>query len=119
MTLATITEQLTTLGFSGFKSSLEKQMERTEYHKLTFEERLYQLLEAEINERTNRKIKRLLTQAKFKDRQASIDEIEFSLKRGLDRSVILSLSSGQFIQKHQNILVTGPAGVGNVKCFDM
>ena len=112
MTLSTVIQQLDTLGFSGFKTALQRQSEDTNYTQLTFEERLYQLLEAEQNERRNKKIKRLLSQAKLKDRQASLDNIEYSAKRGLERSVILSLASGEYITKRQNILITGATGVG-------
>jgi DNA replication protein DnaC len=112
MTTATITTQLDTLGFSGFKTALIRQSEDTNYIQLTFEERLYQLLEAEINERTNKKIKRLLTQAKLKDKQATLEELEYLPKRSLKRSVILSLASCEYITKGQNILITGATGVG-------
>ena len=112
MTLSTLTQQLDTLGFSGFKTALQRQSEDTNYAQLSFEERLYGLLEAEISERKNKKIKRLLTQAKLKERQASLDMVEYSAKRGLERSHILSLASGEYIDKHQNILITGPTGVG-------
>jgi len=112
MTLSTLTQQLDTLGFTGFKIALQRQSEDANYTQLTFEERLYQLLEAEQSERTNKKIKRLLSQAKFKDRQASLDAIEYSNKRGIERSQILSLASGEYIGKGQNILITGATGVG-------
>ena len=112
MTLSTLTQQLDTLGFNGFKAALQRQSEDANYAQLPFEERLYQLLEAEQSERRDRKIKRLLSQAKLKDKQASLDMVEYSAKRGLDRSVILSLASGEYISKGQNILITGATGVG-------
>ena len=112
MTLSTLTQQLDTLGCSGFKTALQRQSEDANYTQLTFEERLYQLLEAEQSERSNKKIKRLLSQAKFKDRQASLDAIEYGSKRGIERSQILSLASGEYIGKGQNILITGATGVG-------
>jgi len=112
MTLSTLIQQLDILRFNGFKSALQRQSEDVNYTSLGFEERLYQLLEAEINERQNKKIKRLLSLAKLKDKQASLDKIEYLSKRGLDRSVILSLSTCEYISKKQNILITGAAGVG-------
>jgi len=112
MTLSTLTQQLDTLGFSGFKAALLRQSEDANYAQLPFEERLYQLLEAEQSERTNKKIKRLLSQAKLKDRQASLEKVEYAAKRGLERSYILSLASGEYIAKGQNILITGATGVG-------
>ena len=112
MTLSTLIQQLDTLGCSGFKAALQRQSEDANYTQLTFEERLYQLLEAEQSERSNKKIKRLLSQAKFKDRQASLEAIEYGSKRGIERSQILSLASGEYITKGQNILITGATGVG-------
>jgi DNA replication protein DnaC len=112
MTLATLTQQLDILGFSGFKSALQRQSEDTSFSQLSFEERLYGLLEAEKSERRDKKIKRLISQAKLKDKQAALDMIEYSAKRGLDRSYILSLASGEYIKKRQNILITGATGVG-------
>jgi len=112
MTLSTLTDRLDALGFGGFKAALIRQSEDANYAQLPFEERLYQLLEAEANERNNRKIKRLLSQAKLKDKQASLDRIEYSAKRGLERSQILSLASGEYLAKRQNVLITGATGVG-------
>ena len=112
MTLSTLIQQLDTLGFSGFRTALQRQSEDANYTQFPFEERLYQLLEAEQSERRDKKIKRLLSQAKLKDRQASLDAVEYSAKRGLERSQILSLASGEYISKGQNILITGATGVG-------
>lgn len=112
MTLSTLTQQLDTLGLTGFKTALQRQSNDTNYTQLSFEQRLYQLLESEMNERTNRKIKRLLAQADFKDKQASLDRLEYTAKRGVERSQILSLVSGEYIAKGHNILITGATGVG-------
>jgi len=112
MTIATLSVQLDQLGFTGFKTALLRQSDDANYAQLPFEERLYQLLESEQNERSDKKIKRLLSQAKLKDIQATLEELEYSAKRGLDRSVILSLASCEYITKGQNILITGATGVG-------
>jgi DNA replication protein DnaC len=112
MTTATLNIQLDTLGFTGFKTALTRQSEDANYARLPFEERLHQLLEAEQSERADRKTKRLLSQAKLKDIQATLEELEYSAKRELDRSVILSLASCEYIRKGQNILITGATGVG-------
>ena len=112
MTTATINTRLDDLGLSGFKVALLRQSEDANYTQLTFEERLYQLLEAESVERNNRRIKRLTSQAKLKDTQASLDQLEYSSKRGVERSVVLSLANCEYIAKGQNVLITGPTGVG-------
>lgn len=112
ITLSTLIEQTATLNLSGFKHSLLQQSENTEYQSLSFEERLFHLFEAEINQRQNKRIKRMLSLAHFKDKNASLSQLEYSNHRGLDKSLILSLSNGDFISKNQNILITGPTGVG-------
>jgi len=85
MTLSTLIQQLDTLGFGGFKAALQRQSEDTNYIQLPFEERLYQLLEAEQSERRDKKIKRLLSQAKLKERQAHL--IQWSILPKEDWSV--------------------------------
>lgn len=112
ITLSTLIEQTTMLSLSGFKQSLELQSADTSYHSLSFEERLYHLFEAEINQRHDKRIKRMLSLAKLKDSSASLDQIQYHAKRELDKSVILSLANGEFINRSQNILLTGATGTG-------
>jgi DNA replication protein DnaC len=112
ITLSTLIEQTAQLSLSGFKESLLFQSEDTSYQSLSFEERLYHLFEAEINQRQDKRIKRMLTVAKLKDSSASLDQIEYLPKRKLDKSQILSLANCEFINKFQNILLTGATGTG-------
>ena len=112
ITLSTIIDQATTLNLSGLKYSLELQSEDANYSTLSFEERLYHLFEAEINQRSDKRIKRLLVNAKFKDKTASLEQIQYLAKRNLDKSVILSLANGEFINNNKNILITGATGTG-------
>lgn len=112
ITTSTLLEQTTTLSLSGFKQSLLLQSEDTKYHSLSFEERLFHLFEAEINQRQDKRIKRMLTMANLKDKTASLEQIQYLPKRKLDKSLILSLANGDFINKNQNILLTGATGTG-------
>lgn len=112
ITLSTLIEQTAQLSLSGFKESLLFQSEDTKYQSLSFEERLYHLFEAEINQRQDKRIKRMLTLAKLKDSSASLDQIQYLAKRKLDKSQILSLANCEFINKFQNILLTGATGTG-------
>ena len=112
MTLSTLIEQCNTLSLSGFKQSLLLQSEESSYSALSFEERLYHLFEAEINQRQDKRIKRMLTQARFKEKNASLEQLEYQASRGLNKSLILSLAQCTFINKNQNILITGATGVG-------
>jgi DNA replication protein DnaC len=115
LSINTILEQATTLNLTGFKESLLYQTNDANYVTLSFEERLYHLFEAEIIQRDNKRIKRVLQAATLKDKTASLDQIEYLPKRNLDKSVIMSLATGNFIKNNQNVLITGPSGVGYVK----
>jgi DNA replication protein DnaC len=112
ITLSTLIEQTQTLSLSGLKEALTFQSENTNYQTLSFEERLYHLFEAEINQRENRRIKRMLSMAKLKDATATLEQIEYNAKRNLDKSQLLSLANCTFITKAQNVLLTGATGTG-------
>lgn len=69
------------------------------------------LVDAEWDDRYNRRLDRLIKNAKFRYR-ASIDEIDFSLTRNLDKNMILRFSDCSFVKNKKNIIITGPTGVG-------
>ncbi len=85
----TILQQATALNLKGFKESFLLQTQDANYRTLSFEERLFHLFESEINQRDNKKIKRLLQAATLKDKTASLEQIEYLPKRNLDKSVII------------------------------
>lgn len=105
-------DQATALSLGGFKQSLLMQSEDPNYQSLSFEERLFHLFEAELNQREDKRIKRMLIAASFKDKTASLEQIQYLPNRKIDKSLILSLGSGDFITKNQNLLLTGATGTG-------
>jgi DNA replication protein DnaC len=78
---------------------------------LSFDERLGMLVDAEQLARDNRALRRRLTEAKLKFPQACLEDLDYS-GRKLDRAVIRQLASGRWVTEHQNVLMTGPTGVG-------
>jgi DNA replication protein DnaC len=109
---STLLNQAATLSLGGFKQSLLMQSEDTKYHSLSFEERLFHLFEAELNQREDKRIKRMLATAGFKDKTASLEQIQYLPNRKIDKSLVLSLANGDFITKNQNLLLTGATGTG-------
>ena len=61
--------------------------------------------------RDNVKLKRLLAQARLRQ-QGVLEDIDFRHPRGLDKQIVLEISRGHWLSEHQNVLITGPAGVG-------
>jgi DNA replication protein DnaC len=104
-------EKLRTLKLYGMLTALELQMSSSEYKDLTFEERLGLLVDREVLDRANRRLKSRLKSAKLRQ-QACMEDINYRHPRGLDKSLFLSLSTCQWIRDHHNILITGPTGVG-------
>jgi len=107
-----IHNQLTQLKLSGIKSALEHQNELpSTYQEMSFEERLSLLLDEELTQRENKRIARLLKQAHFR-LHAELEELDYRSGRGLEKSVIRNLASGQWLSRKQNILLTGATGCG-------
>lgn len=80
-------------------------------NKYTPDELLSHLVDAEWDDRYNRKLERLIRAARFRY-QASFEELDFTLNRGLDKNQLLRLSNCQWIESHKDIILTGPAGAG-------
>lgn len=105
-------QQLTQLKLAGFREALREQTEQPSlYQELGFEERLSLLLEHEHQGRAQRRIERLIRQARFR-LQANIEQLDYRPRRNLDKAQIRSLSQGQWLTHHQNLLITGATGCG-------
>ncbi len=104
--------QLRQLKLSGMANALLSQAEQPgTYESLSFDERLQLLTDSEAQERTHRKQQRLLKAAKFKI-AANARDIDYQQPRGLKQSVVASLLQCDWLNKSQNLLVTGPCGSG-------
>jgi len=104
--------QLNELKLTGMAAALEEQRGVPDVQSLTFEDRFALLLDRESTVREHRRRTRLLRQAKLRLPAATIEDLNFRAKRGLDRSVILSLAGCDWIHQHQVTLVTGATGTG-------
>lgn len=112
-TIDIIKELTEELSIKNFYIHLKEQQMQPEYSNLEFEKRIQLLLEAEIFERKNKRIKRLQSDAKIPDKSASIEGIDFSIaNRTLPKSLILELASVQFIENGNNVIFTGFTGTG-------
>ncbi len=104
--------QLRQLKLGGMARALQTQLEQIgAYEGLPFIERLSLLLEQENLSREQRKQERLIRQARFRLR-ASVQEIDYQHPRNITPSQIAQLAQGDWINRAQNLLVTGPCGSG-------
>ena len=104
-------DKLQTLRFFGMLSALEEQMKMPDIEKLSFEDRFGLLVDREMTDRQNRRLKTKLRKAKLRQ-NACIEDIDFRHQRGLDKSLIMQLASCQWIKEANNVLIIGPTGVG-------
>ena len=104
-------DKLERLRFSGMVRALRQQLIDPGIDQLEFMDRLGLLVDHEMSERENRKLTNRLRRAHLK-LQACIEDIDYRQGRGLSRSVMLQLASCDWITRHQNVLITGPTGVG-------
>jgi DNA replication protein DnaC len=105
-------EKLQTMHLNGMADAFRQQTQQTGLAELSFEERFGLLVDQEWIWRQNRALARRLVQAKFRYR-ASAEDIDFHLARGLDRSLMRSLTQDSaWVHQHQQIFLLGPTGVG-------
>jgi len=104
-------EKLTDMRLHGMATALQEQCSSSSYDELSFQERLGMLVDREMTERENRRLKSRLTKARLRQ-QASLEDIDYRHPRGLDRSIMRSLSTCSWVRDHLNVLVTGPTGAG-------
>jgi DNA replication protein DnaC len=106
-----IQEQLSRLRLHGMAQRLQELWQTKRNHQLSFSDGLELLLQAETDERDNRRFTRLRKNASFRY-QASIEEITCDAKRGLDKSLIAELSTSGYLGKGESVLITGSTGCG-------
>ena len=104
-------EKLRTLKLTGMLHALEEQMQMHDIEELSFEERLGLMADRESTTRENRRLKTRLRQAKLKE-NAAVEDIDYRIPRGIDKSLIASLQSCKYISEHLNCLICGPTGIG-------
>lgn len=104
-------EKLYSMKINGMADAFKEQLAQPDLNDLSFEERFALLVDRHWTWKEDRRMNRLLKNAKLKD-NACIEGIDFRTPRGLDKSVILRLTNGDWIKNAQNIIITGPTGVG-------
>lgn len=104
-------DKLQTLRLTGMLKALAEQMHMADITELSFEERLGLLVDREMTERQQRRLQTRLRHAKLR-LNACAHDIDYRAGRGLDKSLMRSLLSCQWIQARRNLVMTGPTGTG-------
>ena len=104
-------ERLITLGLTGMAKALEEQRRSPDLDALSFEERVGLLVDREAAERDT---KRLTARLKFAAlrQTACVEDVDLRTPRSIDRAVFARLVVGDWIDRNENLLVTGATGLG-------
>jgi len=104
-------EKLGKMRLQGFEKAYREITENAQQEKFTTDELIAHLVDAEFDDKYNKKLSRLIKQAKFKQ-QASLEQINYTHQRGLDKNYLLRLQNCDWIKKSRDLLITGSTGVG-------
>jgi len=104
-------EKLHAMKLHGIADAFRAQLETTEATQLSFEERFGLLVDQQWLWKENRALARRLRSAHLKE-PAVIEDVDYQHPRGLDRKLVRTLSSSDWVRQHQSILLLAPTGIG-------
>lgn len=103
-------EQMNQMKFYGMATAYQSVIQGKQ--SFTNDELVSMLIQAEWEDREARKIRRHLKAARFRY-HAAVEEITYDHPdRKLDKTIMTRLTDCSFIKRHENILITGPTGIG-------
>lgn len=106
-----IEQKLRQLRLAGMARGWQALGEARQIHELSFGEGLEILIQREDEERKDNRFNRMIKGARFRY-QASLEELSYESSRGLNKSMIASLATCQYIVKGESVLITGATGCG-------
>lgn len=89
----------------------QQSLSNNTYGQLSLDEVMATLIDAEWEDRQQRKIAGLIKRASFRQ-QAAATDIDYHPDRGLDKTMMGRLLSLNFARKAENLIITGPTGTG-------
>lgn len=102
---------LQSLHLRGAAASLETLLDRAQGEEMTFQTFLDALVGAEISDRSERKLKRNLAMAHFPVLKR-LEDFMFARVKGITKRAIDELAECSWIDRHENLLLFGPPGLG-------
>ncbi len=104
-------DQLHQLGLAGMARAFEELSASPRGAELDHAEWLGLLLDRELADRQDRRLKARLRYARLRH-QAAVEDVDYRTPRGLDRALFQKLATGGWIEARQNLIIEGPTGVG-------
>jgi DNA replication protein DnaC len=104
-------EKMKTMKLHGMVRAFRTSLEAGKADNWTADELVSMLIDSEWDERYNRKLNRNVKNARFRYK-AAVEQINFDTTRDLNKNYILRLADCEFIDKKENVLITGSTGIG-------
>lgn len=104
-------QKMKQMKFYGMTAAFRSVIAEERMATLTTDELVAMLIEAEWDDRNNRRIDRNLRNARFRYR-ANLQQTHFDINRNLDKNLFMRLAECSFIDKSENVLITGSTGIG-------
>jgi DNA replication protein DnaC len=108
---AQLTQQLRMLKLSGMLEHFDARVMEAANNDLSHAEFFSMLLTDELEERTNRKLSRLLRRAALGS-EKTIEGFDFHFNTSINQKLIKSFSTCRFVEKGESIFFLGPTGTG-------
>lgn len=97
--------------FFGMVRAFRTSIENGSMIQMTGDEMVSMLVDAEWDDRNNRRIERQMRNAKFRYK-ANIEQLHFDINRNLDKNQFMRMAECTFIGRKENLLITGSTGIG-------
>ena len=104
-------QKMNTMKLYGMHRAFKTGLDTGKTNELTTDQFISYLVDAEHDDRSDRRIKRLVKNARFRYK-ASLDRVQYDGARKLDKNYLMRLASCTYLDKGENILITGRTGVG-------
>ena len=104
-------DKMNTMKLFGMVRAFRTSLESGDAERSTSDELLSMLVDSEWDERYNRKLDRSVKNARFRYK-AAVEQINFDTDREINKNNVLRLADCAFIDKKENVLITGSTGIG-------
>jgi len=109
--MESIKSKLISLRLTGMAQQWQSLEELRQTDKLTLSDGIELLLQAEADKRNENRYQRLIKNASFRYR-AFVEEINVDPLRGIDKSLVVRLATGDYIKNGDTVIITGATGCG-------
>ncbi|MFV4926528.1 ATP-binding protein [Acinetobacter baumannii] len=107
-----VKDKLERLKLKGFLRTAEASLDQMLAQGKSFEDFLDFCLDAELNDRTNRRIERLFSIAKFRYPTARLEHIDYAPERKIKKADISRYANCEWISDCRGLIISGATGVG-------